>query len=46
MKKEEEVKKPELPKKEVDEKLARISTYNGDVTDKYSWSQGITEVVV
>lgn len=26
--------------------MSRISTYNGDVTDKYSWSQGITEVTM
>lgn len=26
--------------------MARISTYNGDQTDKYSWSQGVTEIVV
>lgn len=26
--------------------MTRISTYNGAVTDKYSWSQGIREVTV
>lgn len=26
--------------------MEEISTYNGDKTDKYNWSQGLTEVVV
>ena len=26
--------------------MAEISTYNGDKTDKYNWSQGLTEVTV
>ena len=26
--------------------MARISTYNGDVTDKYAWSQDISQVTV
>lgn len=35
-----------MKKPDIDPKMAKISTYNGDETDKYSWSQGITEVMV
>jgi HSP20 family molecular chaperone IbpA len=37
-----------LPKeqKKIDPKMEEISTYNGDKTDKYNWSQGLTDVIV
>ncbi len=43
---EEQKKKPEEPKKPIDEKFKRISTYNGDVLDRYTWGQGVWDVTV
>ena len=40
------VKPPAEPKKEAPQEMRDISTYNGDSTEKYKWSQDITEVVV
>lgn len=37
--------KEEKPKK-VDEKMLNISSYNGGVTEKYVWSQSVTDVTV
>jgi len=34
------------PPKEAPKEMQDISTYNGDSTDKYKWSQDITEVIV
>ncbi len=50
-KEEEEEEKTELKgtpveSKKVDEKFKRISTYNGDVLDRYSWGQGVWDVTV
>mmetsp|Transcript_62447 Transcript_62447/g.71633 ORF Transcript_62447/g.71633 Transcript_62447/m.71633 type:complete len:343 (-) Transcript_62447:206-1234(-) len=42
----EETKKVEEKHKPLDPEVSRISTYNGDVTDKYSWSQALREVTV
>ena len=36
--------KKEAPK--IDPKIREISTYNGDKTDKYNWSQSVTDVIV
>jgi hypothetical protein len=45
-----EIPKPAAPKEEnkkpVEEKFKRISTYNGDVNDRYSWGQGVWDVNV
>ena len=30
----------------VDEKFKKISTYNGDTLDRYSWGQGVLDVTV
>lgn len=43
VKKAEEITKIE---KKVDDKIVNISTYNGGVTDKYFWSQSVTDVTV
>jgi hypothetical protein len=37
---------PKNEKKNVDPKMEMISAYNGDVTDKYVWSQSVTDVTV
>lgn len=45
----EELKKPSAPsqpKKEIPKEISDISTYNGDTTEKYKWSQDINEVIV
>jgi hypothetical protein len=34
------------PKKQIPKEMQDISTYNGDSTEKYKWSQDITEVIV
>ena len=33
-------------KKQIDPKMEMISAYNGDITDKYVWSQSVTDVTV
>lgn len=37
---------PPKPKSEAVEKMEKISTYNGDSTDKYNWSQSVFDVQV
>ena len=44
--KEEAPKVVEQPTKPVDEKFKKISTYNGDTLDRYSWGQGVWDVTV
>ena len=41
-----EAPKPPAPKSEAVKEYEKISTYNGATTEKYSWSQTITEVSV
>jgi hypothetical protein len=42
-----EAKKPEVAKKPVvPPEMEKISTYNGDSTDKYNWSQTVFDVQV
>jgi len=47
---EEEMREPQTQVKEepsqIEEKFKRISTYNGDVLDRYSWGQGVWDVTV
>jgi hypothetical protein len=38
--------KPVVPKSDAVKKMEQISTYNGDSTDKYNWSQTVQEVEV
>ena len=44
-------KKPDAPRsvepaKKANPEMEKISTYNGDSTERYNWSQGILDVVV
>ena len=36
----------EAPKKQIPKEMSDISTYNGDTTEKYKWSQELNEVIV
>ena len=36
----------EAPKKQIPKEMGDISTYNGDTTEKYKWSQELYEVIV
>ena len=40
------VEEKEEKSKKVDEKMLNISSYNGGVTEKYVWSQSVTDVTV
>lgn len=37
---------PTKPQKPIENKPISISTYNGDVCDKYNWSQGVSDVTI
>ena len=37
---------PPKPQKPIENKPISISTYNGDVCDKYNWSQGVSDVTI
>ena len=37
---------PPKPKSQAVQEMEKISTYNGDTTDRYAWSQSISEVTV
>ena len=36
----------QIPKKPIPKEMSDISTYNGDTTEKYKWSQELNEVIV